>query len=141
MVPLSGFSVVTLTLSSVYLSGVTCDIITCSYGQESGVSAIRSTMSSVYLSGVTFYISTCSYGHCVRCVCHQFYSVEYLTGVTCDIITCSYGYCVRCICREVYSVECASVWRDLLYNYVFIWTMCLMYLPSILPRRMCISLV
>jgi hypothetical protein len=78
----------------------------------SGVSAIYSTLSSVYLS-----------------------------GVICDIITCSHGSCVRCLCREFYSVVCVSVWCDLLYKYVFIWTLCQVYLPSGVASRVCISLL
>jgi hypothetical protein len=173
MVTLSGFSVGRSTLSSVYLSGVTCGIITCSYGRYvrciclqfypvvcvtvwcnlwlndvflwtlcqvylpsgvtcracislvwpvtyvcvhmdsvSGVSAIRSTLWIVYLSGVTFYISMCSYGPCVRCICHQ-----------------------------LYSVECVSLWCDLWHNHVFIWILCQVYLPWVLLSLVCICLV
>jgi hypothetical protein len=89
------------------------------------VTYVRIHMDSV--SGVTAIRST------LWCV--------YLTGVTCDIIKFSYGHCVRCFCHQVYTVECVSVWWDLLYNYVFIWTLCQVYLSSILPCRGCISLV
>jgi hypothetical protein len=42
----------------------------------SGVSAINSTLSSVYHSCVTCDLITCSYGNRVKCICYKFYSVE-----------------------------------------------------------------